>query len=45
LTILMLHFIAEVFDGLLGLMLILEEIDPCVSLIVINNHQTILLSS
>jgi hypothetical protein len=31
LTILTLHFIGEVFDGLLGLMLVLEEIDSCVS--------------
>jgi hypothetical protein len=31
LTILTLNFIGEVFDGFLGLMLVLEEIDPCVS--------------
>jgi hypothetical protein len=31
LTILALHFIGEIFDGLLGLMLVLEEIDPSVS--------------
>jgi hypothetical protein len=31
LTILMLHFIGKVFDGLLGLMLVREEIDPSVS--------------
>jgi hypothetical protein len=31
LTILTLHFIGEVFGGLLGLILVLEEIDSCVS--------------
>jgi hypothetical protein len=31
LTILTLHFIGEVFEGLLGLMLVFEEIEPCIS--------------
>jgi hypothetical protein len=31
LTILTLHFICEVYEGFLGLMLVLEEVDPCVS--------------
>jgi hypothetical protein len=30
-TILMLNLIGEVLNGLLGLMLVLEEIDPCIS--------------
>jgi hypothetical protein len=37
------NFFGKVDDGLLSLTLVLEEIDPSISLIVINNHQTIFL--
>jgi hypothetical protein len=30
-TILTLNFIGEVLDGLLGLVLVLKEVDPCIS--------------
>jgi hypothetical protein len=31
LAILMFHFLDEVHDGLLGLVFVLEEVDPCIS--------------
>jgi hypothetical protein len=31
LAILTFHFLDEVFDGLLGLVFLLEEVDPCIS--------------
>jgi hypothetical protein len=37
-TILMFNFIGEALNGLLDLMIVLEEIDPCISLVVIDNH-------
>ena len=41
--LLMLNHIDEVNEVLLGLTLQLEEVYPCISSIVINNHQTIFL--